>query len=87
MADFKISIGDNAGAIVAGVSKFVGDVKAITGPGAASGVAESIQVISAGLADLAVCFAPSQAAKDEIKAKPIAFGAALIVGIVGALDL
>lgn len=85
--DFKISIGDNAGALVSGVSKFVFDIKAITGPGAASGVVEGVEVLSAGLADLAACFKPSDAALAEIKAKPFSFGVALAVGVVGALGL
>lgn len=85
--DFKISIGDNAGAIVAGVSKFVSDIKSITGPGAQGGVSAGVQALSAGLQDLAACFAPSEAAKAEIKERPVAFGAALVVGVVGALGL
>lgn len=85
--DFKVSIGDNAGAIVAGVSKFVSDVKAISGAGAAGGVVEGVQVLEAAIADVVPFIKPSDAALSEIKAKPFSFGVALIVGIVGALDL
>lgn len=87
MSLFSIELGDNASPIVAGISKFVADVKAISGPGAAGGVTEGVQVLEAAIQDVVPFLKPSDAALAEIKAAPVKFGLALAVGVVNALGL
>lgn len=85
--DFKVSIGDDAGAVVSGVAKFVSDVKSITGPGAQGGVGQGVQIVSAAIGDLSKIMVPNDAAKVQIKEKPVAFAVALVAGVVDALQL
>jgi hypothetical protein len=88
MAEFKISIGDEAGLVVSDIAKLVVDAKADTGAGNPGGLLEVSKLVLDCVPDiLSVVKDANDAAKLEIKAKPVAFGAACLVAVVNSLGL